>query len=151
MVRDNQKSILIIIFLSIMKEKTHKRPFIMDDQLQREQFNTLLRFNMMRIEGEELDNDCHDDEAFARVASEFIRTMRKSLNINQAKLSKNIGAAPNYISRVESGAVQPSVGRFLAILYEMGFNFVPELRKDAVVDIMMERNGYSFSVTLPEE
>ena len=133
-----------------MKEKKNARPLVMDDKLQREQFNTLLRYNMQRIESEELTNS-HDDEAFAAVASAFVRTMRKSLNINQAKLSKSIGAAPNYISRVESGAVQPSVGRFLAILYQMGFDFVPELRKDTTVEITMERNGYSFTVTPPEE
>ena len=133
-----------------MKEKKNARPLVMDDKLQREQFNTLLRYNMQRIESEELTNS-HDDEAFAAVASAFVRTMRKSLNINQAKLSKSIGAAPNYISRVESGAVQPSVGRFLAILYQMGFDFVPELRKDTSVEITMERNGYSFTVTPPEE
>jgi DNA-binding XRE family transcriptional regulator len=133
-----------------MKEKKNARPLVMDDKLQREQFNTLLRYNMQRIESEELANS-HDDEAFAAVASAFVRTMRKSLNINQAKLSKSIGAAPNYISRVESGAVQPSVGRFLAILYQMGFDFVPELRKDTSVEITMERNGYSFTVTPPEE
>jgi len=133
-----------------MKEKKNVRPLVMDDKLQREQFNTLLRYNMQRIENEELANS-HDDEAFAAVASAFVRTMRKSLNINQAKLSKSIGAAPNYISRVESGAVQPSVGRFLAILYQMGFDFVPELRKDTSVEITMERNGYSFTVTPPEE
>ncbi|MBO7497882.1 MAG: helix-turn-helix transcriptional regulator [Bacteroidaceae bacterium] len=133
-----------------MKEKKNVRPLVMDDKLQREQFNTLLRYNMQRIESEELANS-HDDEAFAAVASAFVRTMRKSLNINQAKLSKSIGAAPNYISRVESGAVQPSVGRFLAILYQMGFDFVPELRKDTGVDITMERNGYSFNVIPPEE
>ena len=133
-----------------MKEKKNARPLVMDDKLQREQFNPLLRYNMQRIENEELANS-HDDEAFAAVASAFVRTMRKSLNINQAKLSKSIGAAPNYISRVESGAVQPSVGRFLAILYQMGFDFVPELRKDTTVEITMERNGYSFTVTPPEE
>lgn len=133
-----------------MKEKKNVRPLVMDDKLQREQFNTLLRYNMQRIESEELANS-HDDEAFAAVASAFVRTMRKSLNINQAKLSKSIGAAPNYISRVESGAVQPSVGRFLAILYQMGFDLVPELRKDTGVDITMERNGYSFNVIPPEE
>ena len=133
-----------------MKEKKNVRPLVMDDKLQREQFNTLLRYNMQRIESEELANS-HDDEAFAAVASAFVRTMRKSLNINQAKLSKSIGAAPNYISRVESGAVQPSVGRFLAILYQMGFDFVPELRKDTGVDITMERNGYSLNVIPPEE
>jgi DNA-binding XRE family transcriptional regulator len=132
-----------------MKNKKDHRPQV-DDKLQREQFNGLLRYNMMRIREEELANS-QDDEAFAAVASAFIRTMRKSLNINQASLSKSIGAAPNYISRVESGAVQPSVGRFLAILYRMGFNFVPEVRSDTTVEITMERNGYSFEVTPPEE
>lgn len=132
-----------------MKIKKDHRPQV-DDKLQREQFNGLLRYNMMRIREEELANS-QDDEAFAAVASAFIRTMRKSLNINQASLSKSIGAAPNYISRVESGAVQPSVGRFLAILYRMGFNFVPEVRSDTTVEITMERNGYSFEVTPPEE
>lgn len=132
-----------------MKNKKDDRPQV-DDKLQREQFNGLLRYNMMRIQEEELAGS-QDDEAFAAVASAFIRTMRKSLNINQASLSKSIGAAPNYISRVESGAVQPSVGRFLAILYRMGFNFVPEVRSDTTVEITMERNGYSFEVTPPEE
>jgi len=132
-----------------MKNKKDHRPQV-DDKLQREQFNGLLRYNMMRIREEELANS-QDDEAFAAVASAFIRTMRKSLNINQASLSKSIGAAPNYISRVESGAVQPSVGRFLAILYRMGFNFVPEVRSDTTVEITMERNSYSFEVTPPEE
>ena len=105
---------------------------------------------MKRIQDETLAGG-HDDEAFAAVASEFIRTMRKSLNINQASLSKSIGAAPNYISRVESGAVQPSVGRFLAILYRMGFDVVPEVRTDTTVEITMDRNSYSFTVIPPEE
>lgn len=134
-----------------MKRNTNSRPSNPDDQqLQREQFNMLLRYNMQHIENEHLA-ESHDDEAFAAVASEFIRTMRRSLNINQAKLSKSIGAAPNYISRVESGAVQPSVGRFLAILHRMGFDFVPELRKDTSVDIVMGRNSYTFSVTPADE
>jgi len=133
-----------------MKKKKSSTAPVGDDQLQREQFNILLRCNMKRIENERLA-DSHDDEAFAAVASAFVRTMRKSLNVNQAKLSSSIGAAPNYISRVESGAVQPSVGRFLAILYQMGFNFVPEVREDTHVEIVMERNGYSFSVTPPSE
>lgn len=134
-----------------MKKNTNSRPSNLDDQqLQRDQFNMLLRYNMQRIGSEQLAEK-HDDEAFAAVASEFIRTMRRSLNINQAKLSKSIGAAPNYISRVESGAVQPSVGRFLAILHRMGFDFVPELRKDTAVDIVMGRNGYTFSVTPADE
>ena len=133
-----------------MKEKKNVRQLVMDDKLQREQFNTLLRYNMQRIESEELANS-HDDEAFAAVASAFVRTMRKSLNINQAKLSKSIGAAPNYISRVESGAVQPSVGRFLAILYQMGFCFVPEVRKDMTVEVAMERNSFVFNITPSKE
>ena len=133
-----------------MKEKKQRRPVVADDRLQREQFNALLRYNMKRIQNEILAGG-HDDEAFAAVASEFIRTMRKSLNINQASLSKSIGAAPNYISRVESGAVQPSVGRFLAILYRMGFDVVPEVRSDTSVEISMDRNSYSFTVTPPEE
>lgn len=134
-----------------MKRNTNSRPSNPDDQqLQREQFNMLLRYNIQHIENEHLA-ESHDDEAFAAVASEFIRTMRRSLNINQAKLSKSIGAAPNYISRVESGAVQPSVGRFLAILHRMGFDFVPELRKDTSVDIVMGRNSYTFSVTPADE
>lgn len=134
-----------------MKRNTNSRPSNPDDQqLQREQFNMLLRYNIQHIENDQLA-ESHDDEAFAAVASEFIRTMRRSLNINQAKLSKSIGAAPNYISRVESGAVQPSVGRFLAILHRMGFDFVPELRKDTSVDIVMGRNSYTFSVTPADE
>lgn len=133
-----------------MKEKTDLCPTERDDQLQRELFDKLLRCNMLRIENEELGKSC-DDEAFAAVASAFIRTMRKSLNINQAKLSKSIGAAPNYISRVESGAVQPSVGRFLAILYQMGFCFVPEVRKDMTVEVAMERNSFVFNITPSKE
>jgi len=130
-----------------MKRNPNPRPSGKDDQqIQREQFNMLLRYNIKHIESEQLA-ERQDDEAFAAVASEFIRTMRRSLNINQARLSKSIGAAPNYISRVESGAVQPSVGRFLAILHQMGFDFVPELREDTNVQINMGRNGYTFEVT----
>lgn len=132
-----------------MKDETNLCPTDRDDELQRELFNKLLRSNVMRIENEELANGCND-EAFAAVASTFIRTMRRSLNINQAKLSKSIGAAPNYISRVESGAVQPSVGRFLAILYQMGFRVVPEVRQDTTVEVAMERNSYVFTITPPK-
>ena len=132
-----------------MKERRNPRKPV-DDKLPREQFNKLIRYHMQCIESEELA-DSHDDEAFAAVASAFIRTMRKSLNFNQAKLSKSIGAAPNYISRVESGAVQPSVGRFLAILYQMGFRLVPELRDDTAVDIEMEKNGISFYLEPPKD
>ena len=130
----------------ILNMENNKNEMRLDEAYLREQFNRLLRGNLQTIKNDLL-TEKHGEEEFAAVASAFLRMMRESAGFKQSELSERIGAAPNYISRVESGAVQPSVGRFLAILYSMGFDMVPEVRNDATVNVKMESNGYSFTLS----
>lgn len=59
-------------------------------------------------------------EAYAFCMGQVIKEARKEENITQQELAVRIGASKGYVSRVENGLVDPTIGSFCAILSALG-------------------------------
>jgi DNA-binding XRE family transcriptional regulator len=64
-------------------------------------------------------------EQFRREALDFytstlIHQARKEAGVTQQELAQRIGTTKSYISRIENGAVNPSVGTFYRIINALG-------------------------------
>jgi len=64
-----------------------------------------------------------EDEALDCYASQIIRHSRKASKLTQKELSEMAKVNQSYISRIETGAVQPTVSTFLRIIGAMGKSF----------------------------
>ena len=63
-------------------------------------------------------------EAYAFCAGTIIRDARKSEKITQQELAERVGIKKSYISRIETGNVEPSAGLFLNILNALGLSIM---------------------------
>ena len=61
-------------------------------------------------------------DAYAYCAGQVIHKMRKEEKITQQELALRIGANKSYISRIEKGLIEPSVGTFYRIINALGLN-----------------------------
>lgn len=59
-------------------------------------------------------------EAYAYCMGQVVHDARKSEKMTQAELARRIGATKSYISRIEHGAIEPSVGTFYRIMDALG-------------------------------
>jgi len=59
-------------------------------------------------------------EAYAYCMGQVILDARKSEKVTQTELAKRIGANKSYISRIENGDIEPSVGTFYRIMDSLG-------------------------------
>lgn len=59
-------------------------------------------------------------EALDFYASQVLLHSRKEAHLTQKQLAEKTGIDKSYISRVENGLVQPSVGTFMKLLKAMG-------------------------------
>ena len=59
-------------------------------------------------------------EAYAYYLGQVIHDARKSEKITQNELAKRIGATKSYVSRIEHGVIEPSVGTFYRIMDALG-------------------------------
>ncbi len=59
-------------------------------------------------------------EAYAYCMGQVIHDARKSEKVTQEELAKRIGASKSYISRIEKGTIEPSVGTFYRIIDALG-------------------------------
>lgn len=59
-------------------------------------------------------------EAYAYCMGQVIHDARKSEKVTQEELAKRIGASKSYISRIEKGTIEPSVGTFYRIINALG-------------------------------
>ena len=57
-----------------------------------------------------------DERAYAFYTGQVILDARKSEKITQAELAKRLGVDKSYISKIENGIVNPSVGFFYRIM-----------------------------------
>jgi len=59
-------------------------------------------------------------EAYAYCLGQVIHDARKGEKVTQEELAKRIGASKSYISRIEKGAIDPSVGTYYRIIEALG-------------------------------
>ncbi len=59
-------------------------------------------------------------EAYSYCLGQVIHDARKGEKVTQEELAKRIGASKSYISRIEKGAIDPSVGTYYRIIEALG-------------------------------
>ncbi len=59
-------------------------------------------------------------EAYAYCMGQVIHDARKTEHVTQEELAQRIGASKSYISRIEKGTIEPSVGTFYRIINALG-------------------------------
>lgn len=59
-------------------------------------------------------------EAYAYCMGQVIHDARKNEKVTQEELAKRIGSNKSYISRIEKGHIEPSVGTFYRIIDALG-------------------------------
>ena len=63
-----------------------------------------------------------DEEAYSFYASQVLLEARKNARLTQTELAERIGVDKAYISRVERGAIIPSVATFYRMVNAMGLS-----------------------------
>jgi DNA-binding XRE family transcriptional regulator len=63
-----------------------------------------------------------EEKAFAFYTGKVIEDARKKINITQTELGRRIGSDRSYISKIESGKIEPKVSTFYRIINAMGMN-----------------------------
>jgi DNA-binding XRE family transcriptional regulator len=59
-------------------------------------------------------------EAYSYCLGQVIHDARKGEKVTQEELAKRIGASKSYISRIEKGVIDPSVGTYYRIIEALG-------------------------------
>ena len=62
----------------------------------------------------------HEDEARAFYAAQVLLQARREANITQSELAQRVGTTKSYISTIENGLVEPSIGLFLRLINALG-------------------------------
>ena len=70
-----------------------------------------------------------EERALAFFTGQIIEDARKKAHITQAELARRIGSDRAYISRIESGKIEPKTSTFYRIMNAMGFqiDFTPSI------------------------
>jgi ribosome-binding protein aMBF1 (putative translation factor) len=63
-----------------------------------------------------------EEKALAFYTGKVIEDARKQIHITQAELAERIGSDKAYISRIESGQIEPKVSTFYRIINALGMN-----------------------------
>lgn len=61
-----------------------------------------------------------NEEAYAFYTGQILLDARKEAKVTQSELAKRISATKSYISRIENGTINPSVGTFYRIMNALG-------------------------------
>jgi len=61
-----------------------------------------------------------EEQAYAFYAGQMLRDARKHANVTQAELAQRVNTPKQYISKIEHGNANPSVGMFYRILNALG-------------------------------
>ncbi|MFZ4726785.1 MAG: helix-turn-helix domain-containing protein [Paludibacter sp.] len=61
-------------------------------------------------------------EAYAYCMGQVIQDARKEEKVTQSELAQRIGSNKSYISRIEKGLIEPSVGTFYRIMNALGLH-----------------------------
>ena len=71
----------------------------------------------------ENEREAFHQEAYAYCVGQMICDARKEEKVTQSELAKRVGTNKSYISKIENGVVDPSVGLFLRIIDALGLKF----------------------------
>lgn len=63
-----------------------------------------------------------EDEAYAFYAGQVLHDARKEAKVTQEELAKMVHTTKSYISRIEHGTVNPSVGLFYRMMNALGLS-----------------------------
>jgi DNA-binding XRE family transcriptional regulator len=63
-----------------------------------------------------------DEDAYAFYTSRILLEARRDAHLTQIELARRLGVDKSYISRIESGAVVPSVATFYRIVNAIGLS-----------------------------
>jgi DNA-binding XRE family transcriptional regulator len=66
------------------------------------------------------ERDAFRREAYTYCMGQIIHGARKNEKVTQKELAERIGADKSYISKIEKGAIEPSVGTFYRIIDALG-------------------------------
>ena len=69
------------------------------------------------------EREAFHQEAYAYCVGQMICDARKEEKVTQSELAKRVGTNKSYISKIENGVVDPSVGLFLRIIDALGLKF----------------------------
>lgn len=61
-----------------------------------------------------------EERAYAFYSGQILRNARREEKMTQAELASKIGATKSYISKIENGAMTPSVSTFYRIIHALG-------------------------------
>ena len=61
-----------------------------------------------------------EEQAYAFYSGQIIRDARREEKVTQSELASRIGTTKSYISKIENGAMTPSVGTFYRIIGALG-------------------------------
>lgn len=61
-----------------------------------------------------------EEDAYSFYSGQILHDARKEANITQAELAKRTHTTKSYISKVENGAISPSVGMFYRFISALG-------------------------------
>lgn len=61
-----------------------------------------------------------DEAAYAFYTGQILLDARKEVKVTQSELAKRINVTKSYISRIENGTINPSVGTFYRIMNALG-------------------------------
>lgn len=61
-----------------------------------------------------------DEEAWNFYTAQILLEARKEAKVTQSELAKRLSTSKSYISRVENGLINPSVGTFFRIINALG-------------------------------
>lgn len=61
-----------------------------------------------------------EEDAYAFYSGQILHDARKEVKMTQAELARRINATKSYISRIENGSINPSVGTFYRIIAALG-------------------------------
>ena len=92
------------------------------------------KLSMLKTSSEHLDEkygpkgtpgrEAFEAKASAYYYAELLKEQRKAQKMTQQELAENVGVKKSYISRIESGGVEPSAGLFLSIINSLGLSIV---------------------------
>jgi DNA-binding XRE family transcriptional regulator len=63
-----------------------------------------------------------EENAYAYYSGQILRNARKEAKVTQAELAERSNTSKSYISRIENGTINPSVGVFYKLIAALGLN-----------------------------